>query len=62
MREYSDLNDILGDDWHFRVVNEARDFSYAILESIAFHYCTSRPLMEYEVEKTMKPLVCPQCT
>ena len=26
-------------------------FSYAILESIAFHYCTSRPLVEYEVEK-----------
>lgn len=49
--QYGDFNDILGDNWHFRVVNEAGDFSYAILESIAFHYCTSRPLLEYEVEK-----------
>ena len=49
--QYRDLNEILGDNWHFRVVNEAGDFSYAILESIAFHYCTSRPLLEYDVEK-----------
>ena len=39
--QYSDFNDILGDNWHFQVVNEAGDFSYAILESIAFHYCTA---------------------
>ena len=41
--QYSDLNDILGDNWHFQVVNEVGDFSYAILESIAFRYCTSCP-------------------
>ena len=46
---YCDLNDILGERWHLRVVNLIGDFSYVILKTISFYISKSRPIQEYEI-------------
>ncbi len=46
---YSDLDELLGEKWHFRVVNPIGDFSYVILETISFHLTMRRPILDYEV-------------
>ena len=49
--DYKSLDEVLGKNWHFRVVNKAGDFSYAILQTISFQLSRGRPILEYEVEK-----------
>ena len=46
---YSDLDELLGENWHYRVCNERGDFSYVILETVRYHIYTPRPLLEYSV-------------
>ena len=45
--KYSDLDDILGCGWHYRGLNSAGDFCYAILETIEFYFYRRRPLVHY---------------
>lgn len=49
--QYSNLNDVFGEGWHFRVVNEVGDFSYVILKTFSFYLCKRRLLLQYEVRK-----------
>ena len=51
IEHHEDLDDVLGKKWHLRVVNEAGDFSYVILETISFHLSKGRPVLEYDVTK-----------
>lgn len=50
---YSDLDELLGNQWHIRVLirvlNVNGDFSYVILGTVSFHLTRGRPLSEYEV-------------
>ena len=49
--KYSDLNELLGEDWHFRVVNTRGDFSYVVLETVKYHTYTPKPILEYTTKK-----------
>ena len=51
LRQYSDLDSVLGEKWHLRVVNEVGDFSYVMLETISFYMTKGRPILDYSVEK-----------
>ena len=44
IKDYKDLNELLGDQWHIRVVNVNGDFSYAMLQTIQFHAFYPKPL------------------
>ena len=46
---YNDLGQLLGNQWHTRVLNVIGDFSYAILGTVSFHLNRDRPLSEYKV-------------
>ena len=46
---YNDLDELLGNQWHMRVLNINGAFSYAILSTVSFHLTRGRPLSEYEV-------------
>lgn len=48
---YSDLDDLLGKNWHIRVVNPIGDFSYTILSTIRFYLTKGRPILDYEVQQ-----------
>ena len=45
------MDEVLGKNWHFRVVNKAGDFSYVTLQTVSFHLSKCRPILEYDVEK-----------
>ena len=47
--QYNDLDELLGKQWHMRVLNVNGDFSYIILGTASFHLTRGRPLSEYEV-------------
>ena len=51
IRDYKSLDEVLGKNWHFRVVNKAGDFFYEMLQTICFHLSKGRPILEYKVEK-----------
>ena len=46
---YNDLDELLGKQWHMRVLNVNEDFSSIILGTVSFHLTRGRPLSEYEV-------------
>ena len=37
IRRYSALEPLLGQQWHLRVLNRAKDFSYVILETVQYY-------------------------
>ena len=47
LQQYSDLDAVLGKDWHYRVVNTRGDFSFVVMEIVRFHMYTPRPILEY---------------
>ena len=49
INHYNDLDELLGNQWHMRVLNINGDFSYASLGAVSFHLTRGRPLSEYEV-------------
>ena len=50
--QYSDLNDLLGNQWHFRVANCNGDFSLVMLETIRFYIVEPKPLLDFSATKT----------
>ena len=53
---YSDIEDLLGKNWHYRGVNSAGDFCYAILETVEFYLYHRRPLIHYIANEHGKPI------
>ena len=47
MNSYSELDGVLGEDWHYRVVNTRGDFSFIVLETVRFHVYRPKPILEY---------------
>lgn len=47
IRSYSDLDDLLGVNWHYRGLNSVGDFCYVIEHSIDFYLYKRRPLVQY---------------
>ena len=54
IRQYSDLDDLLGNQWHFRLANINGDFSYAMLETIRFYTMKPKPLFDFNATKTSR--------
>ena len=48
---YQDLDPVLGEKWYYRISNTVGDFSYVILETLTFHQCKSRPILEYDAQQ-----------
>ena len=63
---YSDLNDLFGERWHYRITNRIGDFSYVIPATVAFWETRPHPLKEYRAVKnrdgstTFEPLFIEQ--
>ena len=55
IRSYSDLDDLLGINWHYRGLNLAGDFCYVIEDSIDFYLYKRRPLVQYIPDKDRTP-------
>lgn len=47
IRNYTDLDDVLGSSWHFRGLNVNGDYGYAVLETVDFYIHKSRSLVEF---------------
>lgn len=47
IQQYSDLDSLLGHNWHYRGINKHGDYAYVSLESIEFYLCKRRHLVEY---------------
>jgi len=47
LRNYADLNDLLGRDWHFRGINANGDYGYVLLDTVDFYLVKSRSFVEY---------------
>ena len=50
--EYSDLDLLLGEQWHLRVFYINGDFSMAILKKIRLYTMESKPLLDFNATKT----------
>ena len=47
IQAYSDLNFLLGKNWHYRGINKHGDYAYVVLDSVEF-YLSKRPkVVEY---------------
>ena len=51
INEYSDLNEVLGEQWHMRISNTSGDFSYAIKETVRYHMTQPKSLLDFNVSK-----------
>ena len=49
--EYSDLDELLGKQWHMRIDNTFGDFAYAIKETIRYHVIQPKSLLDFEVTR-----------
>ena len=47
IRKFSDLNSLLGNNWHFRGLNSNGDYGYVMLETVEFYIRKSWSLSEY---------------
>ena len=45
--DYSDLDHLLGKNWHFRGLNDKGDFCYAICESVCYYLKQMRSIVDY---------------
>ena len=55
---YSDLNHLLGSNWHYRGLNSTGDFCYVILETVEYYLYQRRPLVHYIVGGDGQPVRC----
>jgi len=47
---YSDLDSLLGCNWHYRGLNSAGDFCYVMCGTVEFYVYRKRPLVFYVVK------------
>lgn len=46
----SDLNELLGNNWHFRVVNKNKDFAFIVDGTVRYRLSERRPLVEFDAD------------
>ena len=54
LNNLSDLNEILGEGWHYRIVNRNQDFSFIIGETVSFYILERQPLTEFMKDGSLK--------
>ncbi len=47
IKQYQDLDCLLGQNWHYRGLNSSGDFGYVILNTVDFYIYTAHTLTEY---------------
>ena len=48
LRQYSDIEHIIGKRWYVRVLNQQMDFCYVKLDTVQFYLNSRRPLPDYQ--------------
>ena len=46
-KDYSDLNELLGEGWHFRGINSVGDNCYVVPNTVKYYLCRRRPIIHY---------------
>ena len=54
IRRYCALNEVLGERWHLRVLNERLNFCYAKLETVQFHLHKRQSLTDVQPDQDHK--------
>ena len=55
---YSDLDSLLGCNWHYRGLNSAGDFCYVMCGTVEFYLYRKRPLVYYVVKEEKPTKTC----
>jgi len=60
VHHYQDLNALLGQNWHIRIVHKRGEYNYVILDTMEFYLRKNRPVIEYvcAVCSSSEQLVC----
>lgn len=49
IKDYEDLDELLGEQWHLRIVNINGDFSCALLKTIQFYATCPKPILDFSI-------------
>ena len=60
VKEYKDLDGLLGKGWHWRGLNQAGDFCYVVKDSVEFYLTTKRALKEFKPVSSSSDVVTVQ--
>ena len=52
IKDYEDLDELFGEQWHLRIVNRNGDFSCALLKTIQFYATCPRPILDFSINTT----------
>jgi len=47
LQRYDDLDHLLGDNWHYRGINDRGDYGFVILDSVEYYLSKRRTITEY---------------
>lgn len=53
---YSDLNELLGEGWHFRGINAIGDYCFVVPNTTEYYLCRCRPLVLYVPSSNGSPV------
>ena len=53
IKDYNDLDELLGEQWHLRVVNVNGDFSCALLKTVQFYALQPKPILDFSINPTL---------
>ena len=49
IKNYKDLDELFGEQWHVRIVNVNGDFSCALLNTIQFYTMQPKPILDFSI-------------
>ena len=58
IKEYEDLDELFGEQWHLRIVNINGDFSCALLKTIQFYATCPKPILDFSINTTDAKSYC----
>ena len=53
IKDYNDLDEVLGAQWHIRVVNVNGDFSCALLRTVQFYALQPKPILDFSINTSL---------
>ena len=53
IKDYNDLDELLGEQWHLQVVNVNGDFSCALLKTVQFYALQPKPILDFSINPTL---------
>ena len=54
--QYSDLNELLGEGWHFRGLNAIGDYCFVVPNTIEYYLCRRRPIVHFVPSSNGSPV------